>query len=362
MAAMRVREHLAIILALGCAALFVLPAAAKAGILSSSTPLLVFGPVAVGAHYEESVAISNEGETTRIESTSIAGPDASQFEIAAAGTDCEPETMLGNEQSCTINIAYHPTGTGSREATLMVVSDANPIEVTLQGEGIAPELSITPSTFDFGSVGAGSKSALRVFAVRNVGSDVAVVGSVGVGGGEPGQFRVESDGCSSKNLGVGAECSVGIVFAPTSAGAKSATLEVPSNSPESRAAAALSGTAVSLVPAPLRAVAPAKPSNAFGFGKVIHNKRRGTASLPVRVPGPGSVLLRGKGLIARNGPGSALVLGGAGTARLAIVPTGRKERSLIRRGRAKIVARITYVPAGGDPLTKVKKIRLVRRR
>ena len=137
---------------------------------------------------------------------------------------------------------------------------------------------------------------------------------------------------------------------------------MPSNSPQSTATAAFSGTAVSFAPRPVQAVAPAKPSNVFGFGKVIHNKRRGTASLPVRVPGPGSVLLGGKGLIARKGPGSALVLGGAGTARLAIVPTGRKERSLMRSGRAKIVARITYVPAGGDPLTKAKKIRLVRRR
>ena len=229
--------------------------------------------------------------------------------------------------------------------------------MTLQGEGIAPELSITPSPFDFGSVQTGSKSAQRTFTVKNVGSDVAAVGTVGLAGSEPGQFKVESDGCSSKSLGVGAECSVGVVFAPTSAGAKSATLEVPSNAPDSPATVALSGTAVS-PPRPAQAVAPAKPSNVFGFGKVIHNRRRGIASLPVRVPGPGSLLLGGKGLIARRGPGSALVLGGAGTVRLAIVAAGHKEATLMQdRPGEDSSPRSPTSPPAATRLTKTKKIR-----
>jgi Cep192 domain 4 len=368
MAAMPKRVHPAILLAtLGLGVPLLVPAAATAANLSADTPLLPFGQVPLGNHDEEAVTLTNEvieeGEETKIETTAIEGADASQFEIAELGTSCEPQLPLYEEETCAINVAFRPTSTGAKEATLVVESDANlsPIEVTLQGEGIAPGLSVTPSPFDFGSVQAGSKSAQRTFTVKNAGSDVAVLGAVGLAGSEPGQFKVESDACSSKSLNVGAECSVGVVFAPTSAGEKSATLELPSNAPDSPAAVALSGTAPS-PPRPVQAVAPARPSNAFSFGKVIFNRRRGIASLPVRVPGPGSLLLGGKGLITRRGPGSALVLGGAGTARLAIVAAGRKEAALDRTGRARVVARVTYVPAGGDPSTKTKKIGLIKRR
>jgi hypothetical protein len=48
-------------------------------------------------------------------------------------------------------------------------------------------------------------------------------------------------------------------------------------------------------------------------------------------------------------------------ARLAIVPAVHREAALIRSGRAKIVARVTYTPDGGDPLTKARTIALHRR-
>jgi hypothetical protein len=110
------------------------------------------------------------------------------------------------------------------------------------------------------------------------------------------------------------------------------------------------------------AAAPVKPSNFFSFGKVIKIRGRGTASLSVRVPGPGVVVLGGKGVLARKGAGAALVLGGAGTARLAIAAAGRKRATLNHTGRAKVAARVTFTPFGGDPLTKTKKIALAKRR
>ncbi|HEY7256178.1 MAG TPA: choice-of-anchor D domain-containing protein [Solirubrobacterales bacterium] len=238
-----------------------------------------------------------------------------------------------------------------------------------------PGLLIAPSPFDFGTVQPGSKSAEQVFVVKNEGSEPAAIETVALSGADAGQFEISAgaDTCSSMDLPAGGEagCNVGVVFAPTSAGPKSATLQVPTNAAEPPATVALSGIGASPSSPPsgggsgqppAQAVAPARPSNAFGFGKVVYNRGRGTASLPVRVPGPGTLLLGGKGLIARKGPGSTLVLGGAGTARLAIVATGRWESALDRTGRAKVVASVTYTPTGGDALTKSRKIALVKRR
>ena len=45
----------------------------------------------------------------------------------------------------------------------------------------------------------------------------------------------------------------------------------------------------------------AAPSNSFSFGKLKRNKRRGTATLTVEVPGPGTLALSGKGLVQHIG-------------------------------------------------------------
>ena len=99
------------------------------------------------------------------------------------------------------------------------------------------------------------------------------------------------------------------------------------------------------------------PSNAFRFGKVRLNRRKRTASLAVRVPGPGSLSLRGKGIRRQRKAVRA-----AGTVRLAVRPTGKAKRKLARTGRLTVKVAVTYRPSGGAPATKTKKISLRRSR
>jgi hypothetical protein len=364
----RVRQA-TLLAALCCGAGLLLPAAALAagGTLTPSPAPLEFASAPVGFTQVEAVTLNSEGAGTKIGSMKIEDEEPpGQFGIQTPqGTDCEEDKEIQEGQSCLVNIAFHPTAPGEMKATLVVESDAmnNPVTVPLIGHAVAPEFAISPTSFSFGAVNVGAKSAAKRFTVENRGSGAGTLEELTMTGASPGQFEITADECAEP-LEPGGSCSFTVLFAPTSAGSKSASVQVTSRAPESPQTIAVSGTGVSLLaarPIPVQAVAPAKPSNAFSLGKAILNRRRGTAILPVRVPGPGSVLLSGKGLIARSGPGSALVLGAAGTARLAISPAGRKERALGRTGRAKIVAKVTYIPAGGDPLTKAKKIRLVRR-
>ncbi len=368
MAAMSKRGYTPVCLAaLCCAAYLLMPATAAAGTLSPNPAGLEFGPAPIGTGGEESVIFTNEGTNTMLVTATLEESDADQFEIEAGGSDCAG-AVLEATQSCMITVAFRPTSPGAKQATLVVASDAtNPtVQVPLQGEGTAPELSIAPFPFDFGSVVPGSKSPPQTFAVENAGSSGATIGAVALSGSDAGQFQIAADACSSAGLGPGEKCDVGVVFAPTSSGAKSATLAVPSDGPESAATVAISGTGVPSPPpsggAAPAALEPARPTNRFSFGKVIFNRGRGTASLPIRVPGPGVVVLGGKGILARRGPGAAVVLGGAGVARLAIAAAGRRRAALNRSGAAKVVARVTYTPTGGDPLTKTRTIGLRKRR
>lgn len=100
-----------------------------------------------------------------------------------------------------------------------------------------------------------------------------------------------------------------------------------------------------------------EPSNEFSFGKLRRNKRKGTATLEVQVPGPGTVELAGakklKGAEARAGaPGDVLI---------PIRAKGSAKRKLRDRGKAKVRAEVTYVPDGGSPNTQATKVALKKR-
>jgi hypothetical protein len=116
-----------------------------------------------------------------------------------------------------------------------------------------------------------------------------------------------------------------------------------------------------------------KPSNAFSFGKVKRNKRKGTATLATNVPGPGTLTLKGKGVKAqRRGRAPRAIasktVSAAGKVKLKIVPKGKTRRKLNDTGKAKVKVKVTFTPNGtatgdviGDPNTQSKRIKLIKR-
>ena len=103
----------------------------------------------------------------------------------------------------------------------------------------------------------------------------------------------------------------------------------------------------------------------FSFGKLKRNKRRGTATLIVLVPGPGELALTGKGLVKQGTTADAgnlraieRAVTAAGKVKLRIKAKGRKRSKLNRTGRVKVAAKVTYTPTFGLPATKTRKIRL----
>jgi hypothetical protein len=103
-------------------------------------------------------------------------------------------------------------------------------------------------------------------------------------------------------------------------------------------------------------------SNGFTLGAPIRNKKKGTARLPVTVPGPGTLTLTGSGVVKRlSAPASKSVAVGAGTAKLVIKARGKTKRKLNRRGKAQVKVRVTYAPPGLNPYGQNTKVRLKKK-
>ncbi len=100
-----------------------------------------------------------------------------------------------------------------------------------------------------------------------------------------------------------------------------------------------------------------RASNQFQFRGVKLNKRRGTATLKVRVTGAGKLRLNGTRTVKKQGKTPR----GAATVKLTIRARGKAARKLNRRGSAKVRAKVTFTPTGGLPRTKARWVRLVKK-
>ena len=96
--------------------------------------------------------------------------------------------------------------------------------------------------------------------------------------------------------------------------------------------------------------------NLFGLGELNRDFRRGTASLAVKVPGPGNLRVRGKQIQAAGERAET-----AGTLSIPIRPRCRGRRSLDREGEARVRIHVTYTPTNGGPNTRVTRIELRKR-
>ncbi len=107
---------------------------------------------------------------------------------------------------------------------------------------------------------------------------------------------------------------------------------------------------------PIRALALKLPSNRFRFAGLVKNRRNGSAVLFVRVPGPGRVILEGRGVrrLARSAPRAKLV-------RLPVKPKVRLRHFLKRYGKGRIRVEVTFRPVGGVPRT-LEKVIVLRRK
>jgi predicted outer membrane repeat protein len=101
-----------------------------------------------------------------------------------------------------------------------------------------------------------------------------------------------------------------------------------------------------------------EPSNKFSFAGVKLNKKRGVATLKVKVPGAGQLVLIGSKAVRKAKKAARA----KSTLKLKIRPKGKALKKLKRRGKAKVRARVRYTPAGGKQRTKSKTVKLVKKR
>jgi len=115
--------------------------------------------------------------------------------------------------------------------TFTNVTDSHTIEVTFEADAF-PDISVTPTSQDYGTLDVGSSSPAQTFTVNNTGNAELLIGPISVTGTNISDFNIQSDNCSNQTITPLGTCTVDIIFSPTSEGSKSANLTIPSNDPD----------------------------------------------------------------------------------------------------------------------------------
>jgi subtilase family serine protease len=222
-------------------------AAAPNVTVSVSPSSVTFASTAVNAtSASQNVTFKNTGTATLVftSSPTFSG-STTNFKGA---TSCAGTLAAGS--SCTVAVSFSPTTAGSFAATVSFYDNgpASPQTVSLSGTGTGtPAVTLSPTSLTFASTNVGSSSAAQTVTLKNTGTGPLTLSAMTFTGSSSSAFTQTST-CEG-TVAASASCTVSVTFKPTASGAASASLSIADNASATAQTVALSGTAVSSLPA-----------------------------------------------------------------------------------------------------------------
>jgi streptogramin lyase len=223
--------------------------------VSFSPAPVQFGTQAVNQAATKAVNVSNASVSPiAVSSSTISGDPA----FTITGTNSCAASIPAGANTCSVQIQFKPTTSGSKTATLVLAdgqgaSGTDSVVLTGVGAG-APALTPANYTFPDQSVGSASKAA--TFSLGNISGAPLPVTGASIGGTNASDFTVTSNGCTG-TIGDQSSCAVQVSFVPKALGTRTATLTIAYNGGSQ--SATLTGRGIA-------AVAGSNPGNGYWLG------------------------------------------------------------------------------------------------
>jgi hypothetical protein len=207
-----------------------------------------FGTVAVGATADQTITVGNSGSATLTLGT-ITTPTGP---FARNGGSCASNGQILAGNSCTIIVRFTPTGAGAASGGFSIPSNdpdtgtnngQNDVAVSLSGTGATPNINVSSTSINFGSIAVGA-SADQTITVSNTGGATLTLGSIA---SPAAPFSRNGGSCTnSQQITAGNSCTVIVRFTPTGTGAVNGNFNIPSNDPDAGTLNGQNNVAVSL--------------------------------------------------------------------------------------------------------------------
>ena len=168
--------------------------------------------------------VKNTGTATiSIQNIRLSGQNPLQFGFAS---HCGASLAVG--ATCEIEVVFKATSVGVKTSSLDVQTNAGSLSTQLIGEGARTFFAVNPTSISFGNQPVGTRSTRHIIDVLNLGDVPLPIRSIAIGGANPGQFGFNKTCGSTVPVDDSGDgfCQIGVVFKPTSAGVKTATIRV----------------------------------------------------------------------------------------------------------------------------------------
>jgi hypothetical protein len=232
---------------------------------------LIFGTLAVGSTSgPQPITLRNLGSAAlTLSQVTFTGPDAANFAVAPSGTTCPIGSTVAIGASCLVQIDFTPQTSGAKNSTVNFVDNASgsPQSISLSGTAIAPALQIFPTSLTFAAQSVGTPSPSQTITLSSTATSSVTIKGITITGANAGDFT-ENGNCSAV-LGAGASCQITVIFKPTAAGNRSASISISDNAAGNPHSMSLTGTAT-------QAAVSLSPSTVNFANQLV-----GTASAPV---------------------------------------------------------------------------------
>jgi hypothetical protein len=226
--------------------------------LTVSTSVLSFGKQAVGSSVTEAITLTSSGTSALyLKAGTLSG--AAAFTMSGMSF---PLTLKPG-QAATVNVTFHPTQTGARTATVSLATNtaAGSATVGVNGTSIdGPGLTLSQTNLAFGEQAMNS-STTQAVTLMAAGTSPLTISAASLSGAP----AYSMSGVNFPlTLNPGQRATLEVVFYPTQAGTKTATVKLTTNTASGSAAIGVSGIAVN-------APALTLGSTSVGFGGVAVN-------------------------------------------------------------------------------------------
>src|SRR5208337_2556304 len=179
------------------------------GQLSANPASVSFGSVSTSSSATQQITLTNTGyAAATISSITVSGTGFSLTGVSTPAT-------LAPSQTLSFTAKFAPTAVGNATGAVTVTSNASgsPLTINLSGAGVQAGLSVTPSTYNFGSVVDG-QTKTQALTLTNIGTATLTISNVTVSGAG---YSI-SGLTTPATLTAGQSTTVTAEFSPTTAG------------------------------------------------------------------------------------------------------------------------------------------------